>query len=206
MPADEVLKFGIPGVNPFDALLRFGITPLLKRLPQTGILVAADYLKGRDSAFRIFTYNGIRGVGLPERAKRNGGGTHAAVSIDFEGGRELTACYEPPDYPDTGKVPNVRTYHMFMPSDWDGVDTHTLSNGGRLLISNATSPINGYPEFRQGFNSFNPRNIKGLARVFQAEDYAGATEAVNKIASKLIGVNPTDAEFISSQVKAKLAA
>lgn len=191
----------IPGQDPFDIVLSG------KKLPDKGILVSAKTAKGFEAVVEVYEYDNIRGVKIEDSRPKY---DEVRMYVDFESkgqSRQLALAYENPSYFFKDRPPSDRmSPTSYIGYGFDSLDSHSLSDGGRLLIQKEAGKIGGlftsFDRFERDLESDNP--TREVLRLFSEGDVSGATGAVEAVMAKLVGTNQQDAELISSQVKVKL--
>lgn len=194
-------KAEIPGQDPFDIILSG------EELPQKGILVSAKAAKGFEAVVDIYAYDNIRGVDLNDSRPKYDQ-VRMYVNFESEGEfRELSLAYENPNYFYKDKPPYDRmSPTSYIGYGFDSLDTHNLSDGGRLLIQKKANETGGlstsFDRFEKDLEPDSPN--REVLRLFSEGDINGAAGAVETIMAKVVGANQQDAELISGQVKTKL--
>jgi len=191
----------IPGQDPFDIVLAG------KKLPDRGILVSAKAAKGFEAVVQVYEYDNIRSVKVEDSRPKY---DQVRMYVDFDSkgeSRELALAYENPSYFFKDRPPYDRmSPTSYIGYGFDSLDTHNLSDGGRLLIQKKADKIGGlftsFDRFERDLEPDNPN--REVLRLFNEGDINGVAGAVEAVMAKVVGANQQDAGLISSQVRAKL--
>lgn len=188
----------IPGIDAIETVVNG------EKLPEQGIIVHAEVIKGYEGVVSVYQYDKIDAVDIDDSRPKF---DQVRMGVHFHGVKELNLSYENPNY----AYKHVEPFNRMQATNYIGfsfedLDIFDLSDRGRFLLAKHTLNIGGlYTSFDRRFEDIKDEEKKReVTVVFDKDNQEGALEAIKTIMSKLIGVQDQDVELIALQTKEKL--